>query len=162
LEVWDLKDQRRVGELRPKIPEQDLGLRFGALPTALAVSPGGEYVACAVMRGGGKIHVFKVATGDDVSLPIGHIAESHEWRVVRTLAWSHDGKILASGGADGQVWLWDLATASPLLRCEGHEGPVMALAFARDDRTLLSGSDDTTALVWDLTFVRDSKKRAGH
>ena len=52
-------------------------------------------------------------------------------------------------------YFWDLARASIVLRCVGHEGPVRALAFSSDDRTLVSGGDDTTALVWDIGNATD-------
>jgi WD40 repeat protein len=51
------------------------------------------------------------------------------------------------------------ATASAVLRCEGHGNRVTSLSFSSDDRTLVSGSDDRTALVWDLTGVRDTSKK---
>jgi WD40 repeat protein len=180
VQLWDVANRRLIGELRPEssLPVFGMGAQGykGVVLTAQALSPGGQYLACAAPEGG-IIHVFKVATGppprsqtgvwergggEEFHLPQGHVAQvgPQTWREsVTALDWSHDGKILASGGGDGRVLLWDLATATVLLRCEGHEAGVRAMAFSSDDRTLVSGSDDRTALVWDLTGVRDASKK---
>ena len=65
----------------------------------------------------------------------------------------------ACGGGDGEICLWDLATAGVLRRCEGHEGPVMTLAFSSDDRTLVSKGNDMAVLVWDLSGMRDASRK---
>ncbi|MGE3808280.1 MAG: hypothetical protein AB7K24_26770, partial [Gemmataceae bacterium] len=65
-------------------------------------------------------------------------------------ALSPDGRLLALGGADGSIHLWNLVTGTELKSLPGHEGAIASLAFAPDSRTLFSGSKDTTILLWDL------------
>jgi WD40 repeat protein len=69
----------------------------------------------------------------------------------RCLAFTADGKTLASAGDDPFVTLWDPATGLERRRLEGHPGPVCAIAISPDGKTQESGSDGMTALVWVLT-----------
>jgi WD40 repeat protein len=66
------------------------------------------------------------------------------------LAFSPDGKRLASGAWDGTVIIWDVATGKRLREFPGHRGRVVSLAFSPDGKRLASGSIDTTVLVWDV------------
>jgi WD40 repeat protein len=75
---------------------------------------------------------------------------------VTSIAVSRDARWVASGGTDGEVYLWDhdpkaKAKKLPLL---GHTGSVNDLAFTPDSNLLVTGSDDDTLRVWDLT-VKD-------
>src|SRR5262249_2128502 len=77
------------------------------------------------------------------------------------LALSPDGKMLATGGSDGVIHLWEMATGKERRRLRGHESGaapgggffaqgVSALAFSGDGWALFSGGGDTTALRWDV------------
>jgi AAA ATPase domain/Helix-turn-helix domain/WD domain, G-beta repeat len=70
-----------------------------------------------------------------------------------TVAYSPDGRTLATGSFDETVKLWDLTQPTPtrLATLDAHSDSVVALVFSLDGRTLVSGSDDQTAIVWDVT-----------
>jgi WD40 repeat protein len=70
---------------------------------------------------------------------------------VRCVAWSPDGKLLASGGWDNDVRFWDPTTGKEIRRFQGHTGPVSDLAFGPNGRTLASASNDNTIRLWDMT-----------
>jgi WD40 repeat protein len=94
------------------------------------------------------IHLWDIATGKEVRR-FGRSALGY-WPV----AFSADGRTLATVGEDNRVRLWETATGGERLRLAGHAGRVGELIFAENDRTLLTTSSDTTALVWDLTGLR--------
>jgi hypothetical protein len=67
-----------------------------------------------------------------------------------SVAFSPGGDLLASGGGDGAILLWDLKTQTPLATLEGHSGPVTLLQFSPDGKSLASGSYDGSILIWDV------------
>ena len=68
---------------------------------------------------------------------------------VTAVATSADGKLLATGGNDGQLKLWDAATGAAVRTILGnHAGPVTSLVFSADGTRLISGSLDKTVCAW--------------
>src|SRR5215216_2774263 len=61
---------------------------------------------------------------------------------ITSLAFSLDGKTLASGSNDDTIKLWDVATGRELRTLAGHARGVTSVAFSPDRRTLASGGDD--------------------
>jgi hypothetical protein len=64
--------------------------------------------------------------------------------LVVAIAFSPDGRTLASGGGDGPIRLWEVASGREVRRLEGHTAWVRAVSFSPDGRTLASGGEDGT------------------
>jgi WD40 repeat protein/serine/threonine protein kinase len=84
------------------------------------------------------------------------------WGPVRAVAYSPDGKLVASGGDDARICVWkaeDLAEYRVLL---GHQKAVNCLVFSADSTKLLSGGEDKTVRLWDVVSGKEQLKLVGH
>jgi WD40 repeat protein len=123
---------------------------------SLAISPDNEFLAVAdgprLRPDSRELHthvcLYDIASGKEVRR-FGRSLCGY-WSV----AFSADGRTLATTDQENQIRLWEVATCGERLRLTGHAGRVGGLLFAENGRTLLSTSTDTTALVWDLTGLR--------
>jgi WD40 repeat protein len=70
--------------------------------------------------------------------------------LVWNLAFSPNGKLLASGLMGGSILFWDSESGKELKPLMGHTALVPCVAFSPDGRTLASGSADKTIKLWDL------------
>ena len=68
---------------------------------------------------------------------------------VQAVAFTTDGKLMASGSADGAVILVEIASRRLVATIRDHTNQTVALAFSKDDKLLASGSADTTVKLWD-------------
>ncbi len=108
---------------------------------ALAVAPDG--VTLAWTDGKGHVNLWEAVTGKHRATLKGHTDR------VRSVAFSGDGKMLASCANDSTARLWDLATANEV-RLLKHEREVGSVVFMPDGKTLATG-DETGVHFWDLT-----------
>lgn len=73
---------------------------------------------------------------------VGHDAE------VKSVAFSPDGDMIASGGADAKLILWDAQTKQPNAPLSRNNAAVEAVAFSPDGELVASGRDDFTVILW--------------
>lgn len=78
------------------------------------------------------------------------------------VALSPDGRMLATGGMDGLVCLWDVETRTVFATCIGHNASIWRVAFSPDGTKLLSGGGDQKARLWDVRTGRELRCFEGH
>jgi WD40 repeat protein/DNA-binding SARP family transcriptional activator len=128
--VWDVRTRRRVMSFR----------QFS--PPSLAFSADGRVLAAATIQGGADIRDAR--TGRRIAL----LRLPDE---ARTVAFSPDGELLATGDYSGETRLWSTSDYEPVgRRMQGHTARVQALEFSPDSRTLLTGGSDGKLQLWDV------------
>ncbi len=89
------------------------------------------------------------------------ILSGHTWAVL-TVAFSPDGKILASGSDDNTIKLWEVNTGQLICTLVGHSWSVVAVTFSTDGEMLISGSRDKTVKLWSVSTKKEIATLSGH
>ena len=108
----------------------------------IAYSPDGKQLALAASIG---IWLYDTDTYKPLSLLTGHTDS------VRSVEYSADGKILASGSSDGTIRLWDPQTTKNIAVLTEHQNEVTDIVISGDSQTLVSvGADEKVIRLWNL------------
>jgi len=81
---------------------------------------------------------------------------------VYSVAFSPDGRLLASGSSDWTIRLWDVGTGQVVRTLSRHTDSVYSVAFSPDGRLLASGSWDRTIRLWDVGTGQVVRTLSGH
>jgi WD40 repeat protein len=136
--IWEFC-QTREHTMKKKVQFIDCVETDGFIAVALAFSFNDKYLAGAFEDG--ICRVFEVDTADLFITFEGHSA------VVMAIAGHPTQHIMASGGGDKDVVLWETKSGIELRRLVGHTAPIISVNFTRDGERILS-NDSQSCRVW--------------
>ena len=150
IQLWDLETTNRLANVRTASP--NLGVHKGRV----AISPDNQWLVVGEYNG--HIRVLDLATQAERTNITG-AAEG-----ITALAFSPDGKVLASGSGyeDYSIKLWNTATWTSAGRLHGHTKWVKSLVFSPDGKILASASADQTVRLWDTLKWEELAVLRGH
>ena len=138
-----------VSEMSQLHPSVVLGEANHVWVTALAFSSDGSFLATGHA---GSVKLWEIIGGKVNPIPA-ELEFGFSGETALALAFGPRSNVLAAGGSDNNVAIWNLHHAQTLpkpLILRGHENSVSALAFNPSGDLLVTGSDDQTARVWNL------------
>jgi WD40 repeat protein/tRNA A-37 threonylcarbamoyl transferase component Bud32 len=141
LAATDGRGSIKVWKLAPQAASAAIVADLHLHGSCLAFSPDGKTIA----SGDGKlVHLWNASDGTLRRTFSGHRD------VLRCVAFSADGTLLASAGHDRALMVWDLVAGRERASLVGHVQPVASLAFSPDGRTLASGAWDGAVKLWSI------------
>ena len=122
---------------------REMGAHEGSVARVIYRGEAGELITAGDQR----IRIWKIEDGSEIRTIDNTVA-------ITSAALSPDGNLLAAGGADGQVRLFNVADGATTATLEAHTGPVADVRFAPDGATLVSAGSDKTLKQWDVAQSR--------
>jgi glucose repression regulatory protein TUP1 len=136
----------------PKIKRQlDINLVHSFAHTSVVCcvqfSQDGRYLATGCNQ---TAQIFDTVTGQKVCELV-HDSDAHTGDLyIRSVRFSPDGKLLATGAEDRKIRIWDIANRGIRNTYDGHQQEIYSLDFSLDGRLIVSGSGDRTTRIWDM------------
>lgn len=142
------------------------GTQVGSCPQAILPMPSGKSkISIRVNQDDGTFLQYERSFQDSIPSPLEAALERFDPRVTLSLstkapgiydsAIAPDNRLLAVGGSDGLLRLWDLGAAKELRTFKGHTKYIRSVAYSPDGKRIASGSGDATVRLWDAASGKE-------
>lgn len=108
-----------------------------------------------------EVKIWSAETGNTLKTLEGQHTTSRSFSICHA-TYSPDGKLIATGGFDRQLKLWDAMTGRELRVIKGHTKNVLGVAFSPDGKRVATASTDKTLAVWDVSTGEELLRLKGH
>lgn len=125
------------------------GFVYGLLGYDMRFSPDGRYLAGRTDAASNEIGIWEIDPLVTAGEPVSYTLSVDEDLRVKSVTWSPDGSLIASGLDDGSILIWDFATGSVVETLNEHQEAVVSLDWNPDGR-LASAAEDGRILIWDV------------
>jgi WD40 repeat protein/tRNA A-37 threonylcarbamoyl transferase component Bud32 len=151
LKVWDAATGRET-----------LSFKAHKFAVRVSYSPSGRQIASC---GDETIKIWDAENGQEF------LTLNGDTGLVRSVAYSPDGKQIVSGGFDGSLKIWDASTGKVTLTFKGHPktpvsgvgfNSVNSVAFSHDGRQVVSCSQDKSIMIWEVATGQEILTLKGH
>jgi WD40 repeat protein len=141
IQLWDVASGQQAGEPLPIGNGADASLFF---------SPDGNILAALQ---DGVVYMWNVNSRQKLGEPV----KGQPGDILEALAFSPDGKLLASAGDEGKIQLLELGSQRTVAELKAKQKEITSLTFSLDGNLLASGGEDGTVQLWDA----DSRNSLG-
>ncbi len=143
IKLWDMKTGRLIWRYK----------YLNSYLTCMALSSTAQTIAYSYAR---EIYSVSVNQRRALNPRLSHDAS------IKCLAYSPEGKRLASGSDDALVILWNRYRGTKAATLAGHKGPVTAVVFSPDGELLVSGGTDKMIRIWEVRSGQMLRQLKGH
>jgi WD40 repeat protein len=114
----------------------------------VSFSPDGNKLA--TVGGDSLLKIWDIRSGKEIFTAKAHETKPGEALGINAVAWAHKKPLIATGGVDNNVCLWDAQEHKVLLTLRGRKQPINAVTFSTDDKLLASVSGESYRMYGEL------------
>lgn len=165
IKIWDLHAKKEIKSFKEYKTDVKRNAVFSPKGDYIVSTTGkvvtekkgkkGEKKKKEIKKWVGEIKFWDAKSGKELKT-----LKGHSW-TIEDVAFSHNGKYLATASADKTAIIWDVASGKQLHTLKGHGDAVLAVAFSPNDAKLATASADKTVKVWDVKNGKDLQTLKG-